>query len=501
MDTTPWPHFDGHLYYDVNNEQHTLSVVGAKASLRNIVVPDTVEVDGTTCEVVEIAAHAFEYHKLKSVVVGNNVERVGRHAFHNCTNLTNVILGNHLIELAFGAFYGCVNLTKVNFPESLHSIGSYAFFCCLRLNDIYSSIQDPSQCKIGKFAFGCEDELYQRVYLHVPDSITIYKEQTEWGRFAQILSNNPTQPQPNHIIGETEEGECLIDVYGAHYSLDCKTLLSVPCDRSSYEIIKGCETIAKEAFKGTLVEKVTVPDTVTTIGNSAFEDCKNLYTITLPDSVKEIGHSTFMGCERLTAVRLPRYIDGIHIHTFYGCKNLNSIFLPSGLQFIGLGAFENCSALKSIVIPPMAVVESYAFVGCSSLKDISLPLLTNLEYLGSNLFEGCSSLQKVYYPYDFFTDHMFANCQGLETIQIAGKLSSVEDSAFDCTDLRQVDFLCHVWDDFDDFENFYRFSGNSNHEIEFLIPFGSEGNFAKLFDLAYQDPKIKITVKPESKIG
>lgn len=498
MDTTPKTHFDGQLYYDVNNEQHTLSVVGAKASLRNIVVPDTVEIDGTTCEVIEIAAHAFEYHKLKSVVVGNNVDRVGRHAFHNCTNLTKVILGNHLIELAFGAFYGCVNLTKVNLPESLHSIGPYAFFCCLRLNDIYSDIQDPSQCKIGKFAFGCEDELYQRVYLHVPDSITIYKEQTEWGRFAQILSNNPTQPQPNHIIGEKED--ILIDVYDARYSLDGKTLLFVPKGTPSYEIIKGCETIAKEAFKGTLVEKVTVPDTVTTIGNSAFENCKNLYTITLPDSVKELGHSTFLGCERLTAVRLPRYIDGIHIHTFYGCKKLTSIYLPSGLQFIGLGGFENCSALKSIVIPHMAGIGSFAFAGCSSLRDVSLPQWINQEAIETELFEGCSSLVKVHYPYDFIPERMFANCESLDTIEIAGILHYVDDSAFCCTNLRRVDFRCPVSDDMDTFENFWRFS-NQNHDIEFLIPFGSEGSFSKLFDLADQNPKIKITVKPESKKG
>lgn len=480
------------LYYEVNNESNTVSVVGAKASLRNIVIPDTVEIDGTTYEVVEITEHAFDHHKLKSVVVGNNVERVGPHAFHYCANLTNVTLGNHLLELAFGAFYGCVNLTKVNFPDSLKSIGSYTFFCCLRLNDIYSDIQDPGQCRIGRFAFGCQDELYQRVYLHVPDSITIYKEQAEWGRFAQILSNNPRQPQPNHIIGE--EGECLIDIYGARYSLDGKTLLSVPTDTSSYEIIKGCETIAKEAFKETAVETVTVPDTVTTIGASAFAGCKKLYTITLPDSVMQIGSTTFLGCNRLTAVRLPRCIDGIHINMFRDCKSLKSIFLPSGIQFIGLGAFENCCSLQSIVIPNMAVVESYAFAGCSSLKDVSLPLSTNFEYLGSDLFEGCSSLQNVYYPYDFFTDHMFANC-GLKTIQIAGKLSNVEVSAFDCTDLRQVDFLCPVWDDFDDFENFWRFSGNESHEIEFLIPFGSEESFRKLFDLADKNPNIKITVK------
>ena len=492
--TTHWLHFDGKLFYDENIE-HTVSVVGAKATLRNIVVPDTIEIDGTTFDVVAIAEHAFDHHKLKSVVVGNNVERVGPHAFHNCANLTNVTLGNHLLELAFGAFYGCVNLIRINLPDSLHSIGSYAFFCCLRLNDIYSDIQDPGHCRIGRFAFGCEDELYQRVYLHVPDSITIYKKQAEWGQFAQILSNNPSQPQSNHIVGE--EGECLIDVYGAHYSIDGKSLLSVPTDTCSYEIIKGCESIANEAFKGTAVESITVPETVTTIGTSAFEDCKNLYTITLPDSVKEIGHSTFLGCKRLTAVRLPRYIDGIHIQMFRDCKSLKSIFLPSGIQFIGLGAFENCSALTSIVIPPMACIESFAFVGCSSLKNVSLPQFVSQEAIESELFEGCSSLEKVYYPYDFLPERMFANCQSLETIEIAGKLQYVDDSAFNCTNLRHVDFHCPVSEDFVSFENFWQYSSDQNHDIEFFIPFGSEENFSKLFDIACKSPNIKITVKPE----
>lgn len=486
-------YYDGKFYYDMNPEIHTVSVVAAKKTLRNIVIPDDVEIEGITYKVNRLADYAFASHKLKSILVGKNVERIGCHAFHDCDNLINVTLGTHLVELAFGAFWGCVNLTCVNFPNSLKSIGSHAFFCCFRLNDIYSDIQDPSHCKIGKFAFGCDDELYQRVYLHVPDNINAYRNRFAWGKFIHIQSKNPNQPQINHIVGQ--ESNFLIDAYGARYSLDLKNLLSVPTHVSSYEIIKGCEIICKEVFKSSLVENVIIPDTVTTIGYFAFADCKNLYTITIPDSVREIGHSTFEGCERLTTVGLPRYIDGLRIHTFRDCKSLKSIFLPSGIQFIDLGAFSGCTSLESIVIPSMAVVESYAFAGCSSLKDVSLPQFAKQEAIGSELFEGCSSLENVFYPYDFIPERMFANCQCLEKIQIGGILTEVEDSAFCCTNLRQVDFLYQVREDFDSFENFWRFSFNPNHEIEFLIPFASELSFKKLYVLAEKNPNIKINIK------
>ena len=269
----------------------------------------------------------------------------------------------------------------------------------------------------------------------------------------------------------------------------------MPTHLSSYEIISGCEIIDKEAFKGTIVETVSVPDTVTSIGASAFEDCKDLHSITISDSVNEIGHSTFRGCERLTAVRLPRYINGIHNNTFFGCKSLESIFLPSGIQFIGLRAFEDCSALRSIVIPSMASIEAFAFAGCSSLKHVSLPMLFNQEAIEDEVFESCQSLETVYYPYDYLPDRIFANCQNLVTIEIAGKLKFVDASAFCCTNLRRVAFRCPVSNEMDTFENFWRFS--TLHEIEFLIPFGSEDSFSKLFDLANKNTDIKIVVKSD----
>lgn len=492
---TPYYHFDGKLYYEIDSEEHTAKVTGSKESLRNIVIPDTIELEGLKYDVVEIGKGAFKNQKMKAVKIGNNIKRIGIRAFAECTDLFNVTLGDTVIQLNCGAFSDCLNLVSINFPSSLESIETHVFSGCIRLNDIVSNITDPDHCKIARYAFGYDDDIYHRVYLHVPDDTAcIYKSRAEWEKFTHIIGENCLQYR-NHIF--REEGDFLIDVYGAYYSLDGTRLISVPKETILYDIICGTKIIGKEAFKASLVERVNIPNTVTAIEDAAFEDCHQLLSIVLPDSIKEIGHSAFYGCNHLKELNLPRYINGIHIHTFRDCRALEKVYIPSGVEYIGLGAFSDCSALTSIVIPTMASIEAFAFSGCRSLTDVSLPSLSKEEQIEYELFEGCESLKKIYYPYNNIHERMFARCVNLEEVIIGGKISFCDDSAFYyCSALRKVEFHCPAHPEMDTFENFYRFSGRKNHEVEFLIPAKYEDSFRSLFTLAEKNSNITITLKP-----
>ena len=99
------------------------------------------------------------------------------------------------------------------------------------------------------------------------------------------------------------------------------------------------------------VRNVVVPDTVTTIGEGAFESCKNLESIVLSKRLQEIYRGAFHNCTKLKSIVLPNTMRKIGISAFEGCHSLSSVTLGTGLREIGIWAFNDCPSLKSITIP------------------------------------------------------------------------------------------------------------------------------------------------------
>lgn len=482
--------FDGKLYYSVDNVENSVYVHGAKKSLRRVVIPDTVEIDGTIFAVKGVASDAFKNHKMQSITIGDEVRSIENRAFSACLNLESVCIGKNLQKIGVSAFAACDHLITINFPSALKWIGHFAFCCCDRLNDIYSDIIDPCLCTVERTAF--DEDTYQRVLFHVPNNtIEQYLSQPNWKKFVHIEDGTPFQ---RHNQFSHSDEEFLYDTCGATYSLDGTTLISVPKGIVHYEIMSGTTTIGQKAFQKGQIEDVYIPDSITTIEDDAFSDCKRLQTITLPDSITTIGSNCFEGCCNLKEVVLPHSLEAIRMRVFKNCMRLKNVYIPENVQYIDIAAFSGCTSLTSVVIPCQAIIESSAFQGCSSLTAISLPILINEEGLGSNILEGCKALKKISYPYDAVPERMFALCVNLEEIDIKGKLHYIDDSGFCfCNSLRKV--ILHRPADAGDrtnYENFWRFS--KRHDLEFVIPHGSEDSFKRLFEQADGNPNILITV-------
>lgn len=295
---------------------------------------------------------------------------------------------------------------------------------------------------------------------------------------------------------QSNEKLYLVDEYGVKYSADGKTLISVPKGLPYYEVLNGTEVIGKEAFKDSDVEMVLLPGSITTIESGGFFGCKSLHTIKLPFSIKKIGSLCFYGCESLREVWLPNGIEVIDHGMFQNCIVLERVFIPSGVNYIDVAAFSGCRSLRSILIPVMATVEAFAFSECQSLSEIGLPIINN--YIGDCAFERCDSLKSVDYWYKYIPSRTFSGCKSLEVIRIKGHLEMVEDDAFYfCDSLRQVDFCTAPHPGMNHWANFFRF--NDARQIEFLIPAGTEEDFAKLYEYAKDNPKVKITVKDNIK--
>ena len=103
-------------------------------------------------------------------------------------------------------------------------------------------------------------------------------------------------------------------------------------------------SVLKKYAKESGVTEVVIPDSVTSIGNSAFKGCKSLTSIVIPDSVTAIGDYAFHDCKSLTSIVIPDSVTSISERAFEGCKNLTSIVIPDSVTAIGDDAFYGCSS-------------------------------------------------------------------------------------------------------------------------------------------------------------
>ena len=145
------------------------------------------------------------------------------------------------------------------------------------------------------------------------------------------------------------------------------------------------------------VENVIIYDGVTTISDSAFEDCTSLTSIIIPDSVTSIGVGAFAHCTALTSIIIPDNVTSIGVGAFAHCTALTSVTIGNGVSSIGYEAFYNCTSLTTITIPDgVTSIGSQAFSGCDSLTKINIP--DGVTSIGSSAFNGCDSLN--YNSYD-----------------------------------------------------------------------------------------------------
>ncbi len=150
-------------------------------------------------------------------------------------------------------------------------------------------------------------------------------------------------------------------------------------------------SIGIAAFQETGVTSVTIPDSVTSIGENAFTDCFSLTSVTIPDSVISIGDDVFLDCTRLTSATIPNSVTNIGDSAFAFCFSLANVSIGNGVTSIGDDMFSDCTNLTSVTIPNSVTgIGDSAFASCFSLANVSIGNgVTNIVF---DAFEDCSSL-------------------------------------------------------------------------------------------------------------
>ena len=178
------------------------------------------------------------------------------------------------------------------------------------------------------------------------------------------------------------------------YYYGCDEVIIIPSEIDGRKVtgIKGFNLSNKENIKS-----ITIPDGVTSIGDSAFSGCRSLTDITIPDSVTSIGDSAFSGCRSLTDITIPDGVTSIGDSAFSCCRSLTDITIPDSVTSIGCEAFYNCSSLTNITIPDgVTSIESETFYNCQSLSNIDIS--NSLISIGMDAFAHCKNLKNIKIP-------------------------------------------------------------------------------------------------------
>ena len=188
---------------------------------------------------------------------------------------------------------------------------------------------------------------------------------------------------------------------------------------------------------------VTIPNSVTSIGNVAFLNCSSLTSVTIPNSVTSIGERTFQYCSSLTSVTIPNSVTSIGYEAFYGCSGLTSVTIGNSVTSIGSEAFYGCSGLTSVTIGnSVTSIGWYAFSGCTSLTSVTIG--NSVTSIGRYAFEGCSSLTSVILgtSVKVIEEYAFGGCTAIETITCYSmRPPTVNNNAFENLDYSTIIYV------------------------------------------------------------
>ena len=213
------------------------------------------------------------------------------------------------------------------------------------------------------------------------------------------------------------------------------------CNITSVSIPQSVTAIGSSAFSGcSSLSSIVIPEGVNELGSSAFSGCTKATSVSLPNSITSIGSSAFENCSSITSITIPEGVTLLQDATFKGCSSLTSVVLPKSLTEIGNNVFQNCSTLSSITLPQeLKSISEYAFAGCGSLASVNIQ--GTIEKINDYAFQDCSNLTSIFLPEGLkeIGNKAFANCSGMKTFTMPVSVTSILKDAFSgCTGLQKV---------------------------------------------------------------
>ena len=327
--------------------------------------------------VTSIGDGAFYDTAVISVLIPDSVTNIGDSAFYDCLGLSSIAIPNGVSHIGGYAFYQCINLTNVTIPESVTSIGDMVFAFCHNLDSI--TVDGSNRCYSsaeGLLFDKDKTRLIQCPVAKVGD-YAVPDGVTNVESFAFATSSLKSITIPDSVTS-----------IGDNVFFNC-------CNLTNVTILGSLGSIESRTFYFCVnLRTATIPSGVTSIGDEAFSDCYSLSDATIPDSVNSIGSYAFFRCRSLASVTIGNNVTDIGTHAFFECTWLSSVGVADSVTNIGSYAFYGCSSLSSLALGNhVTSIEDLAFAFCGSLSSVTLP--GSVSTLGDRPFYCCSSLAAI----------------------------------------------------------------------------------------------------------
>lgn len=422
------------IYYHLNEENHTAQVtLGDSAYSGDIIIPSIVQYNNADYNVVSIGEYAFSYSSITSISLPNSITTIGIEAFSSCQKIRSINIPNSVTRIESKAFAECHSLLMAIIPSSVTFIGSSAFSGCYALAPIT-----------------------------IPNSVTTI-ESGAFKRVANIIYSGSASGSP--------WGARSVNGYVDGYF--------VYNDASKTQLL-ACFTTASG--------DITIPSTVTSIGNFAFYYCSALASVSIPTSVTKIGNYAFNRCLMISSLTIPDGVSTIGTDAFsdipnvvyygsatgapWGAKCINgwvetplvysdatkttlkacfrnakgSINIPNTVAIIEREAFSNCDSITYVSIPnSVYAIKRGAFQFCKSLTSVTLP--NGLTELGKSAFYNCLALTDITIPSSLsqIEEATFAYCYALTSVSLPNSITSIGYQAFEsCRSLAEIDIPSQI---------------------------------------------------------
>ena len=395
--------------------------------------------------VTSIGYEAFyENSSLSSVIIPDSVTSIGEFVFYGCTSLTSARIGTNVTSIAEEAFGVCSSLISITIPAGVTSIGVLEFYGC---NSLTNAIIGTNVTSIGSYAFSYSG--VRAVYFHGKSPIptndsTVFMNDTTgfvfylpgttgwgatfdgWPTMLLNLSGNAA-----NLTYVTNNNQITITGYS---SLTYGDVVVIPETIHGYPVTSIADNAFAEIYYGSITS-VTIPDTVTSIGGTAFGYCHFLTSVTIGNGVTSIGNSAFYDCPNLASVTIGTNVTSIAGNAFYYCTSLTSVTIPASVTIIENGydfVFSKCSSLTNINVaasnpdysslngvlfdkskatlvayPPglvgaytipasVTTIGLYAFAECYNLTSVTIGTnVTSTYAVNPDVFQECTSLTNI----------------------------------------------------------------------------------------------------------
>lgn len=420
---------------------NTLKSIGSMAlsnciAIENISLPSGLE---------EIGSNAFDNcKKLKSIVIPKSVKKLNTYTFNECDALESITFegGTEINEICKCFVYGCDALKELVIPAGVTTLWRDALYGCYSVE----SLTIPKLEFYDTYTTGLKlAELFGTTVPSTLKNVTILSATSIPAEAFYNCSNILSITFPDSItsIGKNAFYNCSSlsynNIYGGKYLATATNnyfcLMEVSdSELTSFEVHADCKLIYSDVFSGkTMLEVVSLPEGLISIGESAFYNCSSLTEITLPSTLKEIGNLAFKSTN-LASVTLSKSLQSVGESAFSGLTTLTSLsFAPScEVESIGKEAFKNCTGLTSVDFTNAACLKSIGqscFMGCTNIASVTFS--NSIEEIKDSAFRGLTKVTSLALPTSLVSIGAYAFYEtGAQTITLPSTLQLLGDYSF-----------------------------------------------------------------------